>query len=115
MQLSPLEEDILGELAWDSHGVGELAGFVRASQPELDDPGVFRLTRALLATWIERGWLALASDPRPGGGLSSIEDLLPYLDRHGPRALAVDGDVELPEVDLTLQAFRDVAWLRGAG
>jgi hypothetical protein len=114
MQLSPLEEDILGEMARDSHGVGELAGFVRAAQPELDDAGVFRLTRALLATWIERGWLALGSDPRPRAGISSIDDLLPLLDRHGPRALALDGNVELPEVDLTLQAYRDVAWLRGA-
>ena len=114
MTLTPLEADILGDMAWDAHGVGELAGFIRAANPQAADTEVFSQTRALLATWIERGWLALGRADRERAGLSDVSELLPFLDRHGPSILSVESSEPLPEVSLTEQAFRDVEWLRGA-
>jgi hypothetical protein len=46
--LTELEADILGDLAWDSHLVGEIIGFVRSANPLEDDFGVYRLTYSLL-------------------------------------------------------------------
>ena len=112
--LSPLEADILGDMAWDAHGIGELAGFIRAASPEASDVEVFGQTRALLANWIERGWLDIGPADRERVGLRDITELLPFLDRLGPSILSVQSSDPLPEVDLTEQAFQDVEWLRGA-
>ena len=114
VQLTPLEADILGDMACDSHGVGEIVGFIRSANPYADDFVVFRLTRELLDSWIQRGWLDLAPEPRPQGGLRGIEELLPLLDQLGPRAVSLENYIRLPEIDLTNQAFHDVEWLRGA-
>jgi hypothetical protein len=114
MNLTELEVDILGDMAQDSHGVGELVGFIRSRDPTAPNPIIFHRLRALLASWMERGWLQLAGPPRPTAGLQSIDGLLPWLDAQGPAVVGLDSDVELPEVDLTDRAFGDVHWLRGA-
>ena len=112
--LTPLESEILGEMAWDSHLVGEIMGFVRSSMPYPSDYSVFRETYELLDKWIERGWLDLGKQPHDCEGISTIQDVLPYLERHGPSLTSPESDVPLPEVDLTDKAFLDVEWLRGA-
>jgi hypothetical protein len=112
--LTPLEQDILGDMAGDSHGVGELVGFIRSSNPYFTNFDIFADLRALLERWIARGWLRLCHSPERRSGLSSIQDLLPFLDRVGPDAMDVESKVTLPEINLTDQAFIDVEWLRGA-
>jgi hypothetical protein len=112
MQLTELETDILGDMAEDSHGVGELVGFIRSRDPGASNAAIFRQLRTLLASWIARGWLQLASPNRPRAGLLSIDQLLPWLDGHGPEVVGLDSQVVLPEVDLTDRALADVPWLR---
>jgi hypothetical protein len=114
MELTELEQDILGDMAEDSHGVGELVGFIRSRDPKAANEVIFARLRALLADWITRGWLQLGPAHRPRANLTSIDQLLPWLDSHGPLVVGIDSDVELPELDLTDQAFADVPWLRGA-
>ncbi|MGH7623686.1 MAG: hypothetical protein ACREOJ_00010, partial [Gemmatimonadaceae bacterium] len=112
--LTELEADILGDMAWDSHLVGEIIGFVRSANPLADDFSVYRLTYSLLESWIDRGWLQLAPKPHNCEGLSTIRGLLPYFERHGVDVVSTECIVDLPEIDLTDQAFLDVEWLRGA-
>ena len=114
IDLSPLEQDILGDMAWDSHGVGELVGFIRSANPYFDNFQIFRDLRALLDRWIGRGWLKMAESSERRAGVATIGDLLPFLDRVGPEAMDVDSAVPLPEIALTDQAFDDVEWLKGA-
>lgn len=111
-ELTPLEQDILGDMAWDSHGVGELAGFYRAANPAATDTDVFGFVRGLIATWIERGWLVLGPEDRDRAGLQSIDEVLGFLDAFGPDVLSIESERRLPEVDLSEQAFQDVGWLR---
>jgi hypothetical protein len=99
-------------MAWDSHGVGELVGFIRSTDPAQSDATIFATLRALLTSWIERGWLDLGPSHR--AGLGDVRELVPFLDQHGPAGVvALDSDLRLPEVDLTDRAFADVEWLRG--
>ena len=114
IELSPLEQDILGDMASDSHGVGELVGFIRSANPYFTNFDIFGELRALLQRWIGRGWLQLCDSSQRRAGLGTIHDLLPFLDRVGPDAMHVDSDVPLPEIGLTDQAFIDIEWLRGA-
>jgi len=111
--LTQMESDILGDLAWDDHYLGEVVAMVRGAHPLGDDYGVYRELVALLESWIARGWLTLAPRRTRPGLLSSIEQLVPYLEQYGPDAVTEESDVVLPEVTLTEQAFRDVEWLRG--
>jgi len=114
IQLSLLEQDILGDMASDSHGVGELVGFIRSANPFFNNGEIFRELYDLLDRWIARGWLQLRPSLAYPTDLKSIDELLPFLNRVGPDAMDIDSNAVLPEVDLTDQAFVDVEWLRGA-
>ena len=114
ISLTPLESDILGDMASDSHNVGELVGFIRSDNPHFTDSDIFRDLINLLSTWIDRGWLSVVAKPSYGQPMASVAELIPYLEHHGVAAVAVESDIKLPEVDLTKQAFLDVEWLRGA-
>jgi hypothetical protein len=111
--LTQLESDILGDLVWDDHSVGEVVPMIRSAYPMLDEYGIYRELVALLESWIQRGWLTIVVPPTQRSLLSSIDQLLPYLAQHGPDAIAEDSEAPLPQVTLTEQAFRDVEWLRG--
>lgn len=111
--LTPLESEVLGEMAWDSYRLDEVICFVRDASPLLDQFGLYREITALLETWIARGWLMLAKRPTRPHFLSSIEQVLSYLERLGPDVVGEENLAEFPEVELTDQAFRDVEWLRG--
>ncbi len=112
--LTPLEQDILGDMAGDAHGVGELVGFIRAANPYYTNSEIFAALHALLARWIDRGWLRLHGASHSRTGLNDVGDLLPYLDRLGSDAMDPESDLPLPALDLTDQAFVDITWLRGA-
>ena len=114
MQLTALEVDILGDMAWDSHFVGEIADFIRSAEPLLDDFGVYHQVLDLLESWTERGWLRVAERPSQPADLTTMEQLITRITRDGAVAASEDSTVAHVEVDLTDQAFRDVEWLRGA-
>ena len=101
-------------MASDSHGVGELVGFIRSTNPFLTNTEIFRELYDLLETWIARDWLQLRPSLAHPTDLKRIDELLPFLNRVGPDAMDIDSNTVLPEVDLTDQAFVDVEWLRGA-
>jgi hypothetical protein len=109
MDLSPLENDLLGDLKGDDHSLYEVFEFVRLHHPGKDRE-VFRLGRELIATWIGRGWLALAGSGAQWAGLRSVNEVLPLLDR-----LNVDSTrffVGSPWLTLAPKALTDVDWLR---
>jgi hypothetical protein len=112
--LTPLETDILGDMAWDSHFVGEIVGFVRSTDAYADDFSVYRQTVALLEAWTERGWLQLADKPTLPPHVRTMEQLLAEFSHEGVRAVSDESVIAHIEIDLTDQAFRDVEWLRGA-
>jgi hypothetical protein len=114
MELTKLECDILEQMAWDAHNVDEIIGFIRASSSYLGDFEIYRLTHDLLATWIDRGWLTLGKPGPDKPRLASVNEVLTFLEQHGPEAVSLDSEVPLPDITLTDQAFLDVEWLRGA-
>jgi len=82
MDLTALERDLLGDMAEDHHSAREIVGFVRLHHG--DDPSTVRRTlRWLLATWYERGWLAVADRPPDysGSQAADIPELVMLLDR----------------------------------
>jgi hypothetical protein len=111
--LTPLESEVLGLMSWDSYHLGEIVSVVRGFDRLQDEYSVYRTLTALLESWIARGWLMLAARPTFSPFLTSVEQVVPYLEAYGLRAIAEESDVALPELELTEQAFRDVEWLRG--
>lgn len=108
MQLSPLEADFLGDLAQDDHALYEVFHFVRHHYPMADDREVLRRGRELVATWLERGWLAIipeaAAEPVP-----ATDGLLVLIDEHGSAGTYYfDG---APRLVLGPAAYRDVEWV----
>jgi hypothetical protein len=114
LQLTALEVDILGDMAWDSHFVGEIVGFVRTAEPLLDDVGVYRQTLELLESWTARGWLRVAREPMRPADPNTMEQLIDRVMREGTVVVSKDSMVAHVRIDLTDQAFLDVEWLRGA-
>lgn len=111
--LTRLESEVLGEMAWDSYRLDEVICFIRDASEPGDQFGLYREVTTLFAAWITRGWLMLAKRPSRPHFLSSIEQILPHLERIGPDVVGDENSAELPEVELTDQAFLDVEWLRG--
>ena len=109
MELTALENDLLGDLAKDDHSLYEVFGFVRLHHPELDELGVLAAGRALVATWVEREWLMLAGDRTLWGAAASIGDLVPPIARLGSDASYYF--VGSPWLRLAPQAYVDVTWL----
>ncbi len=112
MHLTPLETDLLGDMAEDDHGLWEVFEFVRLHHPNAADGEVFKIGRDLLATWIDRGWLRLAGEVPKWGLAQAMTDVLPIVDKHGIEATRhFDG---APWLDLAPRAYADVKWLRRA-
>jgi len=72
-------------------------GFVRQQISYPTDFAVYRETYQLLEKWIDRGWLDLADKPHGCEGISSIQDLLPYLERHGASIVSEESDENFPK------------------
>jgi len=109
MELTPLEIDLLGDMAQDAHAAREVVGFVRLHHG--DDPGtVERITRELLATWHARGWITIADGPPEpytyrAAGIPELLGLLEGADLFTPTWLGADTWLQLTD-----QAFRDQPW-----
>lgn len=111
MELSKLEEDFVGDLVHDDHGVFEVFYFTRLHHPAADEEAVFRIGRELIETWIARGWLQVAKSPAGDSAIERIEQLSPLLEREGPRLMHAAHDSVW--IGLTDRARADVPFLRG--
>jgi hypothetical protein len=111
MELTPLEADLLGDMAQDDYELFEIFQFVRHHHGH-HEARVRSIGRGLLASWIARGWLGLAqSDPGvgPANAVSDIRVVLTLVDRAGTLGAKFPGaDTRLR---LTEQARADVEWL----
>jgi hypothetical protein len=108
MNLSPIEQDILGDMAEDTHLLGEIFGFFRGANPDWSDQQVLSAGRDLIARWVNRGWLELSSMPSEQGPLTNVDELLPLIDRLGVEASYGIKDLWL---GLTRKAYEDIEWL----
>jgi len=111
MELTPLETDFLGDLAQDDHQLFEVFQFVRHHHGH-EASRVRAIGRALLASWIARGWLTVVSADHgavPPSAATDIAHIIELVDR----AATLDG--EFPGSDtwlrLTEQASADVEWI----
>ena len=109
MKISALEQDLLGDLAADTHGLWEVFEFVRLHSPESSEQEIFSAGRALVVSWLQRDWLEIAPDPLYPSSVASIEDVVPTLDRVGLASLSYFADA--PSISLTERAAADVPWL----
>ncbi len=112
MDLTALERDLLGDVAQDAHGLWEVFAFVRLHHRGLSEPELLQVGRDLLATWIARGWLALGAVEEGSPAIERIEELVPLVDRLGPRAM--DTFEGVPWLELGAKAYQDVPWLSDA-
>ncbi len=106
-RLNDFEETLLEHMARSAVDLGTVFGIVGRYRGDASAEGVHRIGRALLASWIERGWLELAS---PDGKATAVrlQGLLAFVD-----AQATDGDAAGPTVwlQLTARARADVPGL----
>jgi hypothetical protein len=111
MNLTPLEADLLGDLAQDDHALYEIFHFVRHHYPTAGDDEVLRRGRELVGAWVERGWLAVlpegAAEP-----VEATEELLAAIDEQGVAGTYYCDAA--PRLMLTPTAYRDVDWIRPA-
>jgi hypothetical protein len=113
MELTALEQDLLGDLAEDDHALREIFEFVRlhhGSHPAT----VRRLGSELLATWNARGWLEIVDKlpDWPGYMAASMDEVLTLVD--AAESLGVDFRGAGTWLRLTPQAYADVEWLSRA-
>ena len=108
MKLEAIEQDILGDMAEDTHLLGEIFGSFRGANPAWTDEQVLVAGRGLIVSWLERGWLALSTMPTEQGPLKSVDELLPLIDRLGTEAT---WGVKNLWLGLTPKAYADVEWL----
>ena len=110
MDLTQLENDLLGDLDQDSHGTWEVFEFVRLNHPAASDDEVFTIGRQLFASWTERGWLTIHETPSLNSNIETMAQLLDQIDRMGKAAIRVHEGAAL--IDLTDKAHKDVPWLQ---
>ena len=113
MNLTEIEQDFLGDLAMDSHGIWEVFELIRGRGSERSDSEIFRIGRNLLQAWVERDWVALSASPLHPTTVRSLSEALRTIDELGP--LATRYFEGAPSIDLTDRARNDVPWLSGAG
>ena len=109
MDLTPLETDLLGDIAQDEHAAWELVGFVRLHHKDEADHG--RATAAsLLRRWHRRGWLEVAQRPSDHGGYqaATITELIALLDAADLRTASWRGAETW--LRLTAKVHEDVPW-----
>jgi hypothetical protein len=108
MHLSDVEEDLLGDLAQDSHELWEVYTFVRLHNPRMSDDEVVAYGRKLVATWLNRCWLEAVKSRDDRSPLTAIA-VLATVDALGKGALDPYRATTL--FNLSRQAFEDVPWL----
>jgi hypothetical protein len=109
MQLSKLEEDVLGDLAEDAYELWEIFTFVRCHHPGLQKAEVIHRGRELIEAWMDRGWLQ-ASRSRDDDEKLSRSEVFAIFDSLGPQV--VDPLRATILLNLTDRAAHDVEWIR---
>jgi len=110
MKLSELEEDFLGDLSEDTHGVWEVFEFARMHHPSFSDQEIFETGRDLLKSWIERQWLRLSDEPLYPTATENLEQMLAEVERLEIKATMYYGGA--PSIEVTDKTYEDVTWLR---
>ena len=99
-----LEADFFNELAKDTHGIWELFGFVRLHHSQLNEQDVFACGRDYMKRWVSAGWIRIADAPLYPSTITSVSDILPFLEQHG---LAATWYVEnAPSIDISDEGQR---------
>ena len=112
MQLSELENDILGDLNEDTHGVWEVFEFARMHYPSYSDQQIFEIGRGLLESWHERQWLRLSDTPLYQTRTQTLGEMLEQINQLGIKATKYYEGA--PSIELTTKTYEDVVWLRRA-
>jgi hypothetical protein len=111
VELSRLEEDLIGDLAQDDHALYEVFFFVRHhAGDEPDERTILPLGRVLLDSWIQRGWLAIAPNPSETARIDQVAQIIPLVDSLGETATQYF--VGAPWLRLGKKAYEDLPWLR---
>jgi len=87
MQLSQLQQDLLGDLAEHTHGIWEVFAFVKLHHPLANDAEIFFIGREVLQRRIERGWLLLAAQPLQPTTVTTLAEAIRLLDSMGSSAI----------------------------
>ena len=109
ISLSTFEEDVIGDLAQDSHELWELYAFARNHYEKASDEEILKRGNELLSVWVERGWLK-AFESR--SSLVAIEPKQLLIDVHELGQAAVDPKKGSILLALTDRASSDIEWLR---
>jgi hypothetical protein len=112
MELAKLEEDFLGDLSQDVHGVWEVFEFVRLHTPGLTDEKVFEQGVTLINRWFKSGWIAVSDSPVQPSTIRTEVELKAQLSQVGSQATRYFKNA--PSIEITDQAYNDITWLRGA-
>ena len=110
MVLTPLEEDLIGDMARDDHQLREVFEFVRLHHG--DDQRIIRqIGRDLIASWDARGWISVVGKPPtwPGYQARNIAEVLRLVDQ--AESLGVEFHGAETWLGLRPQAWQDVEWL----
>jgi hypothetical protein len=106
MKLSPLETDLLGDLALDNHGLWEVFEFVRLHNSSAPSDAVMQIGLALLDAWVLRGWLAFRTES--GTPLDAAAVMASV---HQAPNIAMQPSAGAPWLGLSQSAFETVTWL----
>lgn len=106
--LTPLEEDLLGDLSQDPHELWEIYPFVRLHRANATMIDIAIEGNALLSAWLRRGWLKAfksRQDPYPLTTDRLLEIILK------PEIIEANTEHGAILLELTDRAYHDVDWL----
>ena len=109
MEWSPLEKDLLSDMAEDSYGIWEVFSYVRYHYPNASEFEVGRIGANVLAQWHAAGWLLGLSADDATLSPAAFEALMrnPLAYQHGPGA-------DAPRLFLTDRGIAEVRRLESA-
>lgn len=109
MKLSKLEQDLIEDLAADTHGIWEVFEFARLHNRGATDSEVHAIGCDLLRSWIARGWIEIAKRPLAPTNITEFDAALARIDElQGDATRYWEG---APSIDLTEKAVTDHPWL----
>ena len=87
MELSQLEQDLMRDLALDTHGNWEVFESVKLHHLAASDEEVFAEGHALLRRWAVRGWIVIAATPLQPTDVSSLAEAIDLVGSMGVESI----------------------------